>query len=49
MASSECRQDLWPHRRLTKLGPIWLLGLGVEKRFVVVAAEQEGEPVEVAA
>ena len=33
----------------TKLGPIWLLGLGVEERFVVVAAEQEGEPVEVAA
>jgi hypothetical protein len=31
------------------VGPTWLLGFGLEEGFTVVAAEQEGEPVQVAA
>src|SRR6266498_3413380 len=46
VAPNECRQVTWPHRRREcwPRGGWWS---GVEEGLAVVAAEQEGEPVEV--
>ncbi len=43
------RQVSWPHLSSRILAPGWLVGCGLEEGFAVVAAQEEGEAVQVGA